>query len=333
MNLSPVEERSRAVECYYHVKNLEEVAKKFNRSPSWVLKWVRRAEEGRSMQDLARSGRPKSLSPEAAEKARELLKTVEEGSTRRAARRLEMDGVASVSHVTVLRAAKQLGMRNVRERPRPLLTDAQKHKRVLFALTSRPAGYWRKVIFTDESPFLLFGPPRRRWVDEKEEPPVRPTVKHSPKIQVWGGICYNGKTPLVKIDQGLRLKASDYQEIIRESLPDIQALYPKRAKAVMMQDGAPCHRARSTLKALQEMGIRVLQDWPAQSPDLNPIENLWGTMQEKLYERDLTTVDELWAALQEEWDKLTLQDIRPYIDSMPRRLKQVIERNGNHVDY
>lgn len=333
MSSDPVEERSKAVERYKHLENYRQVAKEFKKSPNWVKKWVRRAKNGLSMHNLPRSGRPQTLSSAEEKKAVELLKDTHEGSLRRVSKRLRRDGGASPARSTLQRMAKKRRMRYVSERRQPLLTNTQKKKRVAFASTSRPRHYWRKVIFTDESPFLVFLPPHKVWCEEKEAPPIRPTVKYSPKLQVWGGISYNGKTPLIRIDQGIRLNAAGYQEIIQESLPALQRLYPVRDRAVMMQDGAPCHRAKSTLKALKEMGIRLLEGWPAQSPDLNPIENLWGTLQDNLYHHDITTVDDLWAALQEEWDKITLQDLRAYIDSMPKRLKLVIENKGGSIKY
>lgn len=333
MSSDPVAERSAAVECYSHYKSYRRVAKKFKKSPEWVRKWVKRAEEGLSMHDLDRSGRPKTMSAEEEKKAADLLKDPHQGSLRRVAKRLKRDASTSPSRSTLQRMAKRRRMRYGKERRQPLLTNAQKQKRVAFASASRPRHYWRKVIFTDESPFLVFLPPRGRWRDEGEEPPSRPAVKNSPKLQVWGGISYNGKTPLIKIDQGVRLNAAGYQAIVRESLPTLKRLYPVRDRAVMMQDGAPCHRAKSTMEEFKEMGINVLQRWPANSPDLNPIENVWGTMQDNLYNHDITTVDDLWTALQVEWDKITVQDLRAYIDSMPKRLSLVIKNKGGSIKY
>ena len=71
--------------------------------------------------------------------------------------------------------------------------------------------------------------------------------------------------------------------------------------SVVMQDGAPCHRSRSTLDYPDSRSICLISDWPAQSPDLNIIENLWSVLKSKVTKRMPKTDGELWSVTQEEW--------------------------------
>ena len=80
--------------------------------------------------------------------------------------------------------------------------------------------------------------------------------------------------------------------------------------------------------------IRVL-DWPEQSPDLNPIENLWQHFKKKLnsYERLAKDIQELWERTEAEWEKIKVEECQNIIESMPRRLKVMIQAEGGHTKY
>ena len=99
------------------------------------------------------------------------------------------------------------------------------------------------------------------------------------------------------------------------------------------QDGASVHTAKIVKKWFIENEIKTLE-WPPQSPDLNPIENLWSFMKLKLRDTHCKNLAELEDAIK----KLRCQDIKmdtfiSHVQSMPRRLEQVIERKGGHTSY
>lgn len=330
---SPVADRVRAVERYKQGKTMVEIAEELGRSEGWVRYWLRREESGKPLENLVRPGRPKKLSPEQEEAVVDMLRDRSVGSLRRVRKRLQMDGTASVSVGTIRNTAKRRRLRCVRERRKPKLTDTQKEKRLAFASTSRPPNYWNRVLFTDECIFPVFGPALDRWIGPEEEVPTKETVKNSPYVMVWAGVGSKGKTRLYKLEQGVRLNAAGYQELLSKALPSIQGMWPKRDRWILMQDGAPCHRAKATMEWLTSKEVRVLQPWPAQSPDLNIIENVWHMLKQRVYREEFKTTEELWAALQREWKKIKTTEVQNLIDSMPRRLKSVIEAKGGHTKY
>ena len=83
---------------------------------------------------------------------------------------------------------------------------------------------------------------------------------------------------------------------------------------------------------LSEQDFEIM-DWPPQSPDLNPIENLWKTLGVKVMERNPTNTEDLWVKLQEEWSKISIEDCQELIRSCSRRCAAVIESKGSFTKY
>ncbi len=97
---------------------------------------------------------------------------------------------------------------------------------------------------------------------------------------------------------------------------------------IFQQDNAKPHSARITKSWLRRKRVRVL-DWPACSPDLSPIENVWHILKRKMRQRKPRTVAHLKTCLQEEWDKITPETLHHLVSSVPKRLLSVVKRNGN----
>ena len=103
-------------------------------------------------------------------------------------------------------------------------------------------------------------------------------------------------------------------------------------RATFMQDNPPCHKAKVVMSYLSEQDFKIM-DWPPQSPDLNPIENLWKTLGVKVMERNPTNTEDLWVKLQEEWSKISIEDCQELIRSCSRRCAAVIESKGSFTKY
>lgn len=73
--------------------------------------------------------------------------------------------------------------------------------------------------------------------------------------------------------------------------------------------------------------------WPSQSPDLNPIENLWNELDKRVRVHKYSNSTDFFQKLHEEWNKFTLDDIKPLIESMPRRCAAVIVAKGMSTKY
>ena len=74
-------------------------------------------------------------------------------------------------------------------------------------------------------------------------------------------------------------------------------------------------------------------DWPAQSPDLNLIENLWSIMENRVSKRIIWNSTDLWAAIEEEWNAISPNMISSLYRSMPSRISAVLRNKGHHCKY
>ncbi|GFW97774.1 transposable element Tcb2 transposase [Trichonephila clavipes] len=103
---------------------------------------------------------------------------------------------------------------------------------------------------------------------------------------------------------------------------------------LFMDDNAPCHRTVAAKQLLESEDIERM-DWPARSPDLNPIEHVWDFLGRRLAARTLppVTIRELLLALQDEWAAMPQQLIDTLILSMGRRCETCLAVRGDHIPY
>ncbi len=140
---------------------------------------------------------------------------------------------------------------------------------------------WSKVLFSDESKFSISfgnqGPRVWRKGGEAHRPSfLKSSVKFPQSVMIWGAMSSAGVGPLCFLKTNLT--APVYQEILEHfMLPSNDQLF-KDADFIFQQDWAPAHTAKSWLN---DHGVGVL-DWPANSPDLNPRENLWVIVKRKM---------------------------------------------------
>ena len=147
----------------------------------------------------------------------------------------------------------------------------------------------------------------------------------------WGGFGINGTTPLVTTSS--RMNSEAYQGILQNNLLPYGTSLAGRGW-VFQHDNAPIHRSNSTAAWIQRKNVRVM-DWPARSPDLNPMENLWGDMARRVYRRgtQYNNVQELESAVQREWRNTPQERLAALNHSMPNRMFEVIRNQGCATKY
>ena len=189
----------------------------------------------------------------------------------------------------------------------------------------------RKLDFSDESSVELH-PKRRQYCRRPSGARLDPrftqkTVKFGGgKIMVWGYIQYGGAREICKVDGNI--DSAKYQQILASQyIPNY-----KRGQ-IFQQDGAPCHTSGSTMKFLRGKKIKVLQGWPAQSPDMNIIEHIWGRMKEEAWRTKPKNLEELWDACKVAFHAIPDDFINKLYNSLPNRMATVLQAKGTHTRY
>ncbi|GFT05598.1 putative transposase like protein [Trichonephila clavipes] len=101
-----------------------------------------------------------------------------------------------------------------------------------------------------------------------------------------------------------------------------------------MQDGAPCHTARSIKAFLAEQNIPLL-DWPGNSPDMNPIGNIWELMKREVDKNVITNKTQLLERIIQVWNHhpQMQETVQSCIYSMPRKIEALIAAKGGSTKY
>ena len=260
------------------------------------------------------------------------------------ARRLQTDLQTAtgtrISTQTVRNRLHQAGFHSRRPAQRIPLNQRQRQTRLNWARQHRNwrLNQWRQVLFTDESRFCLdFNDGRQQVWRQPGERFAQCTVAEHDRygggsVMIWGGIWNGGRTDLVVFRRGTVNAARYLNEVIRpQVIPQMMRL---GAGFLFMDDNARCHRARVVQEELNNNNIACL-DWPARSPDLNPIEQAWDILGRAVYDMPVRpqTLDALEAALTREWRAIPQNELDRLVVSMPRRVQACIDANGGHTRY
>jgi transposase len=247
----------------------------------------------------------------------------------------------SISSQTVRRNLKSAGLTPVVKRKRPYLKKAHRRERVHFAERHRndTVEDWKRILYSDETKINRMGSDGRKWVwkevgEELNDRLVEGTFKFGGgSLMIWGCMCWEGVGYATRIEG--RMDAELYCSILEDELQESLAYYGRSpSDTVFQQDNDPKHKSKKAKKWFEDNGVEVLK-WPAQSPDLNPIEHLWVHLKERLdqYENPPSSIHELWERVQKEWEAIPASVCQNLIESMPRRIQAVLKAKGGYTKY
>ena len=156
-----------------------------------------------------------------------------------------------------------------------------------------------------------------------------PTVKHGGgNVMVLGCMSAAGVVELYFIEGNMN--SNMYCEILQQSMfPSLQKL---DHRAVFQHDNDPKHTSKMTIALLKRLRVKVM-DWPSMSPDLNPIEYLWGIPKQKVEVCKVSNICQLRNVVMEERKSIPVATCGAQVNSMPRRVKAVLDNDGGHTKY
>jgi transposase len=270
-----------------------------------------------------KTGRPKKLS---SRDERQLVKAVRKDPRTTAyklTKQLEELNIIT-SEKTVRRTLHSKNIYGRKAVKKPLISEVNRKKRLFWCHA--------KKLFQNDSNDWVWRTPEEKYKKEY----LSPTVKQSKGIMVWGCFTRKKMGPLVLVEG--KLNASSYNTLLAENLlPFMNELREEDdgdGVFIFQEDNAPCHKAIIADRWKEENRVVVLP-WPAQSPDLNPIENLWQDLKRRLRLNNYKSKNktELFNILKEEWFNTNPERINKLIDSMPRRVDAVLKNKGNSSRY
>ena len=285
----------------------------------------------------SKGGRPISMSATAKRLAVRLATTGAAKTAVDIARQLPDD----VSDQTVRRTLRDEGLKARKKVKKPKLTSKHKKARLDWAVTHQhwTERDWMSVIWSDETKINRVGSDGPDWVwmrpnEVRSERSVQQTTKFGGgSIMVWGCMGWFG-VGYSEIIDGI-MDAEKFVQILESSLlRTIEELDVDSEFLRFQQDNDPKHTSRRAKAWFQEQQIALLP-WPAQSPDLNPIEHLWSEVKRGLnaYEEDPRSIAELEQRTGEVWTATPKEKVRDLIRSMPRRCEAVIKAKGAWTKY
>ncbi|KAJ1300033.1 hypothetical protein OPQ81_011153 [Rhizoctonia solani] len=235
-------------------------------------------------------GHPRKLNPAATRYAVHLVTNHNSVSTQQATHTLSELTGESISPRTVRQALRQSGLKPVKKVKKPKLTRAHIKACLEFAKVHKDwtVEDWKCVLWSDETKINCLWSDGVHWAwawpgEKLSDQLIVPTANFGGgSLMFWGCMGWNRTGHGAKIDSQLNKEL--YVEILAdEFLDSLDYLRMEREEVIFQHDNARPHKAKMTLEWLKENEIECLE-WPANSPDLNPIKNLWAELKRRLGE-------------------------------------------------
>lgn len=340
--LTPVPVRDLIVTDWENKENVPtsfgKLAEKYHLPKSTVFSIVKRYKRTGSVEDGKRGSRKPAFTQR---ESREIFRKVKVNpfiSAPKLREQVKEEFGKEVTAQTIRNYVHKAGLRGRSARKKPLISKRNRLRRLNFARehVSRPMSFWNGILWSDETKINLFGADggRKVWRSKGQAlnpKNIIPTVKHGGgSIMVWGCMAGKGVGRLDFIDT--KMNADVYVDLLDRNLKQSVREIGLPRNFTFMQDNDPKHVSAKAKDFFKKKKVKVL-DWPAQSPDINPIEHLWDALKRKLRQTPSSNVRDLREKVRECWTKFEPEVTQNLVNSLPRRLEAVIAANGGPTAY
>lgn len=214
--------------------------------------------------------------------------------------------------------------------PKPLLIDDHLNQRENWAIFYQFYP-WHNVIWSDETIISIqCNKLSKIWIN-KNDTVIKRVIKHPIKIHIWGCILKNYKL-MIHVYNGT-INSDKYIEILELNLlPLIKKIQKSKPNILYQQDNAPSHTSFKMCEFFSNNNIEVMF-WPANSPDLNPIENVWALLKKKVGKIYVSNKKELIDTILMQAKNIKIKTINKIINSMDHRIERLFQNSFDVIDY
>ena len=331
-------ERKKIVKYHEDGWGYKRIAKKTGFAPSSIQTVIRKWKKDGNLVTNLRPGRPRCTTGRMDRRIVTQVIVNPRISAPKIAQDIEERYGQQIGAHTVRRRIKAYGLISGVAKKKPFISPKNRKHRLKWARehASWTVEDWRSVIWSDETKFNMFGSDgvirvwreRGKAMDPKY---LRGTVKHGGgSVMFWGCIGWNGVGILYHIP-GIMVKEV-YRDILAKNLPLASRKLRMRGRYIFQHDNDPKHTAMIVKQWLAENRVNLLE-WPAQSPDLNPIEHIWSELERRCSGRNPKNKTELVELAMKQWDLIEPSVVQNLVQSMPNRIAAVIRAKGGPTKY
>jgi transposase len=306
--------------------SLRKIAKKMKCTHPTVLQIISNYKNFGVVSPPKHSGRPSIMNDNTLKSLDRLIDKNDTATSQVLANLLQQKTGKRISARTIRRARTgPLGRHPVHEKITKSLGEGEKQRRVSFAqkLLTMNLHY---ILWSDEKLWQLDSTGQVHWIKRGDQIPSREVKVIKASVMVWGCVWYSGKSELCVCEENI--DAGEYIKILTNYLLPCM---PDSNRYKFQQDNARPHIAKKTKTWLAAFAVSVLEDWPANSPDMNPIEHVWSWMRVYVNKEAPTDKKSLIKAIEAAWDEIPQSVIRSYIGHLNNVCQQIIAAGGDHI--
>lgn len=329
-------EREKIILLHSEGYDIKEISEKFEIPRGTIWSIINKYEKHNRIDNFQRCGRPKKITKREKNRVKFNLKKEKKLSLRERSRKLEKEDKIKISYSSVRRISNEFGIYAHVSRRKPIITKIQRKKRMEFSkkFLDWSKEDWSKILWSDETKINFLTSDGKLFYWDEEGSELNPEnlnmgLKHGPSISIWACMSSQGVGEIFFIEKNL-----DSIQLIR--------IYRKMLKKngqnligddfIFQQDNDPKHTSKIAQDWLAEKQIPVL-NWPPNSPDLSPIENLFSILKSELKKIPFDDLEKAKEKIKEIWDNISEEICKKSVDSMEERIEACFNAKGSHTKF